>query len=551
MCESLTLKQANALGNGFVRGPVVCFSQNTGIFRRPQPILAIMSAMRIQLPARWVPAVSTNAVALATPGAFARDDKIAPDLEQVTSDPWVSHLVNVSKGVYEKSVGRESPKELNKFLTRQGCTEIKWFDRWITQAVGYVKDGHRCVVFRGTQQKRDWMMDGLCFYYGSPPRHFGFHQAWVNVRADVVEWLQSTPSVFPGVFLSGHSLGAATAVVAALDLVSQKANNIEIQRVVLFGCPRVGPYEFWKRYKDAGLHQKTKRFEHEDDGICVIPPPLFFVHVGQAPALARVQPVVNPPVVSPLADVANKPATFQSKLAAAANLLHPDSPYRESLLHFVLLTFGMAAFLWLTLLPKFPDSLWLNPTKITLGRRSPVLACLLFALLFVAAHLLFGIVPYSSQFQAEIHESSRFSMILFWFTTVVEAIILQQATYFALFRIPTLPRLLLSLLAAGLTFRFFPVRQIEAVAVPFLALLVVLILAILYRAAGGSPAHSCELYVKAFSDPEWQKSNGPGSPPEVSPDLAKLFLMMERISHDPQGNAYFLEGLAKIRRKNP
>src|ERR1035437_3577310 len=103
-----------------------------------------MSSMRFQLPVQRVSDVSVAPIPSRSRGAFSFDNNAAPPIDQRKSDPWISHLVNVAKLVYEISDDKECPKKLSEFLTSQGCTEVKWFDRWITQAVGYVRDGHRC-----------------------------------------------------------------------------------------------------------------------------------------------------------------------------------------------------------------------------------------------------------------------------------------------------------------------------------------------------------------------------------------------------------------------
>jgi pimeloyl-ACP methyl ester carboxylesterase len=69
---------------------------------------------------------------------------------------------------------------------------------------------------------------------GRPRRHLGFLKCWKRLKPQVEQWLrQNWPE---GIILTGHSLGAALAQVAAIDL----CERWRIDAVIGFGAPLVG-----------------------------------------------------------------------------------------------------------------------------------------------------------------------------------------------------------------------------------------------------------------------------------------------------------------------
>jgi pimeloyl-ACP methyl ester carboxylesterase len=456
---------------------------------------------------------------------------LTTSLGQGKTDAWARHLVEAADVAYADLSKAES------WLKEDGCTEVKPFDEGFTQALGFVKEGHRCLVFRGTQQGRDWWMDALCFYYETPPRHFGFNKGWTNVREKALRWLESTADSAPGgVFLAGHSLGAAIAVVAALDLSKRK---FEVERIIGFGCPRVGSPEFCARYEDAGLNSKTYRYEHAEDGICVIPPPMLYAHVGKAVHLE------GTPVYE------SYPAQF------SPDRLGPSQqPPRGTFDFFlpVLLPFacsivdasGRIYHLWLSLYQRYPNSKFVDPRKTAVGRLHPVLGCLLFLLVLIAAHLFLSNDEIAANLEAKMPKSA----VLVWLTTFVEALLLQQLCYLLLARVPFIARLFLSIFTAGLFLYFFPVRQIEALLVPVLLIFFSIMLLILYRSLGGVPDHFMQCYIKALSARPARDEAMRAATPEVSPRDAEFFRRMGAIARDPKLMAYVRKAHDQVRRNS-
>lgn len=158
-----------------------------------------------------------------------------------------------------------------------------------TQAMLAQNSEADCVVlaFRGTLGVLDLLTD-LAFL-AWPLRfklrgsvHHGFSAALDSIWEEVVDVLARTPGK---IILTGHSLGAALAVLAACRLLSDEAERFRSRLACLytFGCPRVGTEGFESNLE--GLYHA--RIVHEDDLVAQVPPafsiPPFprYKHVGR------------------------------------------------------------------------------------------------------------------------------------------------------------------------------------------------------------------------------------------------------------------------------
>lgn len=177
--------------------------------------------------------------------------------------------------------------ELFESIASLGGVNAKLFERGNTRAVGFILDGHACVVFRGTAVAGDWWTDAKFLWTGTPHRHRGFMQAWRRIDRDVTEWLRTQQAAGRRVVLAGHSLGAVLAILAAFDL----APRADIAGVITFGAPRVGSLAFRRAYQNRRsgpvadaptLGRVTWRFVEGGDVVTILPPPLMYFHVGRA-----------------------------------------------------------------------------------------------------------------------------------------------------------------------------------------------------------------------------------------------------------------------------
>ena len=146
---------------------------------------------------------------------------------------------------------------------------------------GFVANGHGAtiVAFAGTDPLAvgNWITN---FTFGPRAReaHFGFEAAVHAVWDELCVALRSRPT--QPLFITGHSLGGALAVIAAERAAREL--NILATGIYTFGAPRVAAAGFFDAYKAAGLAERTYRLVHGHDVIATIPPSrLGFRHVGR------------------------------------------------------------------------------------------------------------------------------------------------------------------------------------------------------------------------------------------------------------------------------
>lgn len=135
------------------------------------------------------------------------------------------------------------------------------------------------IAFRGTASIRNWITDGqferttlVSGEDGTCSKvHKGFEAALNSILEKLISALGGC-AVFKvqnckPLFITGHSLGGALAILAALELAR---NGFQIAQVYTFGQPRVGNSDFKKRY-DAALGDKTFRVVYQEDIVARVP----------------------------------------------------------------------------------------------------------------------------------------------------------------------------------------------------------------------------------------------------------------------------------------
>lgn len=136
------------------------------------------------------------------------------------------------------------------------------------------------VAFAGTDPLNllNWISD---FYLGRSDAdvHQGFKDAADAVWTDVGAAVERCEKDRRALFIAGHSLGAAIALVIADRARGEK--QLQHAQVYIFGSPRVGRSDFVSRY-NASFGSTTYRFVHGRDIVPTVPPSeLGFHHVGR------------------------------------------------------------------------------------------------------------------------------------------------------------------------------------------------------------------------------------------------------------------------------
>ncbi len=140
------------------------------------------------------------------------------------------------------------------------------------------KDEAVIIAFAGTDPLNllNWVSD---FYLGRPDAdvHEGFQDAAAAVWPDVEAAIERCMAAQRPLFVAGHSLGAAIALVTAER--AQREKGLAAAQVFVFGAPRVGRPDFCASYPFGST---TYRLVHGNDIVPTVPPAEFgFHHVGR------------------------------------------------------------------------------------------------------------------------------------------------------------------------------------------------------------------------------------------------------------------------------
>jgi len=157
---------------------------------------------------------------------------------------------------------------------------------------GLVAEGHGATIFAfaGTDPlvPANWFTDldfklkpgAIAMSEVTPGNvHRGFQRGVDAVWEQIVEALRGRRE--QPVLMTGHSLGAALAAVAADRALCDEGVGVRSSAVYCFGMPRTGDEDFALRYNDT-LGAGTYRLVHGDDIVATVPPSrLGFRHVGK------------------------------------------------------------------------------------------------------------------------------------------------------------------------------------------------------------------------------------------------------------------------------
>lgn len=156
-----------------------------------------------------------------------------------------------------------------------------------TQAFVAGDDKKIIISFRGTEGKiSDWATDAKLLkktWIEANPLgevHSGFYGALSSIWNDIVKEVNLLRTNNQSIWITGHSLGGAIAVLAAATFEMQTP-RIGISGVYTFGQPRIGNHEFSRNYNKT-LKKRTFRFVNNNDVVTRVPPQIFgYSHVGK------------------------------------------------------------------------------------------------------------------------------------------------------------------------------------------------------------------------------------------------------------------------------
>ena len=162
------------------------------------------------------------------------------------------------------------------------------------------------VAFRGSRSPLDFIHDAEFYFrpyavtYVGATVHAGFLADFESIKNEVIQQVLVFRKLYPTakIYVTGHSLGGALAILGALEL---RAQQLTPALVVTFGQPRVGNAAFAQLY-NAQLRENTWRVINQNDVVPRTPGWLFsYRHCGQEILLDEWGSYdVNPPLACKL-----------------------------------------------------------------------------------------------------------------------------------------------------------------------------------------------------------------------------------------------------------
>ncbi len=188
-----------------------------------------------------------------------------------------------------------TPDAICQAVNPLGLTTFRFFDgpRTDTQAFLAANRNVILVVFRGTQPRKllDWMTDLHADVVEGVHRGFrsALDEVWPDLSAAIdsakgprgslldLARLESASAVVPGLWITGHSLGGALAVLATQRMLEAQH---PVEGLYTFGQPRVGTRE-WAHTLDAAFGPRYVRFVNNADVVPRVPlRTMGYAHAG-------------------------------------------------------------------------------------------------------------------------------------------------------------------------------------------------------------------------------------------------------------------------------
>jgi hypothetical protein len=219
-------------------------------------------------------------------GFFEPDDlKNIPTYRAAYSDRTALLMAKLAFRAYAPfDLDETAFKKFNEEICGRGFLSCSGLIDIDVGTAGYVVEGSDIIVivFRGTQDELDWKTNvnvRLVALQGGTRVHTGFFQAYWPIRNAMFDSVKRMIKAKPrAVYITGHSLGGALALMATAELANDEDAAIRdsVAACYTFGCPRAGDSSF-DIYVKAPLYRITNGV----DMVPAIPPAILgYRHVG-------------------------------------------------------------------------------------------------------------------------------------------------------------------------------------------------------------------------------------------------------------------------------
>ncbi len=141
------------------------------------------------------------------------------------------------------------------------------------------------VSFRGTETVEDWLkdFDAVALPFGDINGcglvHQGFAAVYLTIRDSVIAAVEAARAGASSMWVTGHSLGAAIALISALDFAKNAVPPLAPQ-LYTFAGPRAGDETFRNMFDSA--IPLCYRVWNRWDLVPQLPAPPLFIHAGQS-----------------------------------------------------------------------------------------------------------------------------------------------------------------------------------------------------------------------------------------------------------------------------
>jgi len=203
---------------------------------------------------------------------------------------WLSESSESERAaVLAKMAGRAylEPDELKQTENKLGMQRTKSkfisIDDTAEAWIFFTKDNGIIVACRGTEptEFKDILADLKAFPIKHPRAgrvHRGFYEYAMMVYPEILEVVKKNRKKNENVYVVGHSLGGAMAVLVAEQLV---ADGIPVRELRTYGQPRVGTRRFREHLEGCDIGSYV-RYVNNNDIVPKVPPAfLFYVHGGK------------------------------------------------------------------------------------------------------------------------------------------------------------------------------------------------------------------------------------------------------------------------------
>lgn len=174
-------------------------------------------------------------------------------------------MLIVIKSDYARILAKTRTWDWNKmnYAKQAAIASKEVYDNWLDILIKPLDGTDKLIIAcSGTEDLGDWLTN-FSFLFNRDMVHRGFLNNAFRIMALVLNKVDTSQSLI----ITGHSLGAATAVLLGVTL---KLWGFNVQEIITFGCPRVGNQQFSDYY--ASLSIPTIHYVNGNDIVPSTPP---------------------------------------------------------------------------------------------------------------------------------------------------------------------------------------------------------------------------------------------------------------------------------------